>query len=249
MKNKSNDKAPYSRWIILLLFVGIFVAACSKDSTEEPEPTKPAETDTMFNRLITVRNFGEALPEGSSPDDSQSPIYYSLETNSAVPLAYQKTDRWDLSFQGIFRSFIGGNNKAKGNLGEGGPGVGGIMIVKQDFDEVTDIPPDSQFKTGNAVVGTDDAGDFGQGVGYYIYDFSGGIFGDGSFEKQHVAYVMQEGRTIIVKTARGNYAKIQMLSLYKDMLDPATWTRYSPAPFFTFRYVLAKAGSTKFEIN
>jgi len=121
--------------------------------------------------------------------------------------------------------------------------------MTENFEDVINIPSDDQFRTGSALIGTDDAGAFGAGVGYYLYDFDGTKKGDGSYDKQHVAYVFQEKRTIIVRTAKGNYAKIKMRSIYKDMLDPATWTRNSPHPYFSFEYVLAKAGSTKFTID
>lgn len=232
------------------LLYGIFLltvfASCKKDHTDTP----PDTVSTLFNKLIVVRNFGESLPAGSEPMTEQSPIYFSLETNTATPVEYKRTNRWDISFSSTYRSFMAGNNGTdKTNFGVDGPGKGGIMIVTKNFDEVTDIPSDDQFRTGSSLIGTDDSGAFGSGVGYYLYDFDGTKKGDGSFDKQHVAYVLQEGRTIIVRTAKGNYAKIKMQSIYKDMLDPATWLRNSPHPFFSFEYVLAKAGSKKFTIE
>lgn len=230
----------------LFIFLLLAFTSCKKDNAD----TTPDNTSTLFNKLIVVRNFGESLPAGSEPLTDQSPIYYSLETNAATPVEYKRTSRWDISFSSTYRSFMGGNNGTdNANLGVGGPGKGGIMIVTKNFEEVTDIPSDDQFKTGSALIGTDDSGAFGAGIGYYLYDFDGTKKGDGSYDKQHVAYVLQEKRTIIVRTAKGNYAKIKMQSIYKDMLDPSTWLRSSPHPFFSFEYVLAKAGSTKFTIE
>lgn len=224
-------------------------ASCKKDNGGTvPEPSDT--TGIQFNKLITVSNFGEALPEGSEPLTDQSPVYFSLETNSPTLIEYRRTNRWDVSFSGTYRSFMGGNNGSdNSNLGTGGPGKGGIMIVAKDFNEVIDIPSDDQFKTGSTLIGTDDSGAFGAGLGYYLYDFDGTIKGDGSFSKKHIAYVLQEKRTLIVRTAKGHYAKIRMRSIYKDLLDPATWKRDSPHPFFSFEYVLARSGSTKFVIN
>ena len=232
--------------IIYFIFLLLAFASCKKDDAA----TTPDTPGTLFNKLIVVRNFGESLPAGSEPLTDQSPVYYSLETNAAAPVEYKRTNRWDVSFSSTYRSFMGGNNGAdKTNFGVDGPGKGGIMIVAKNFDEVTDIPADNLFRTGSSLIGTDDSGAFGSGVGYYLYDFDGTKKGDGSFDKQHVAYVLQEGRTIIVRTAKGNYAKIKMQSIYKDMLDPTTWVRNAPHPFFSFEYVLAKAGSTKFIIE
>jgi len=237
-----------ARRLLILLAVCTIVVSCSKNDNPQPEPP-PIETGN-YNKLIRVLNFGEALPEDSEPLDDQAPIYYSLENNAPTPSEYIRTNRWDISFSKTYRSFIGGNNGADTrNIGANGPGKGGVLILEKDFDEVINIPDDALFRTGSALIGTDDAGAFGEGVGYYIYDFDGTIKGDGSYDKQHVAYVMQEKRTIVVRTAKGDYAKIKMLSIYKDLLDPASWKRDSPHPYFSFEYVLVKAGSKKFEIK
>jgi hypothetical protein len=237
------------------------MTACSKSTDNATDPDPVVTGDTMFNRVITVLNFGEDLPTGSQPLDEQAAIYFSLETKSAINTSFRKTNRWDITFSSIFRSFIGGNNGINtSNLGYGGPAKGGIMIVDKAFTDVVDIPSDDQFKTGSVVVGTDDAGAFGAGMGYYLYDYDGVLMSDGSSDMQHVAYAIADTmvtktglklnpRTIIVKTADGHYAKIKIMSIYKDLLDPATWRKTSPHPFFSFQYVLAKAGSKKFEIK
>lgn len=232
----------------LALFMA-FATACSKDDAPTIEPGP--ETGTVaYNKIITVLNFGADMPEGSQPLDEQAPIYFSLENNAPVPLAYKLTNRWDLSFSSIYRSFIGGNNGTNsGNLGAGGPGKGGVICLAKGFDEVVDIPADNEFKTSSSVIGTDDSGAFGEGLGYYLYDFGGTIKGDGSYDSMHVAFALPEIRTIVVRTAKGNYAKISILSLYKDLLDSRLWKRNSPHTYLSFKYVLAKAGSKKFTID
>ncbi len=236
----------------LLKFIAIFVfltllGACSKsDPKIEPEPN-PEISEGMFNRLITVKNFGEELPAGSLPTTAQSSIYYSLEQNKAITPDYRLTARWDISFAGIYRSFINCNNSSNGD-GVGGPGKGGIFLVKKKFEDVVDIPSDAEFRRGEKPYGTDDSGAFGEGLGWYLYDFGGDIKGGGAENKKHVCYPIEE-HTLVVRTANGNYAKIKIQSIYKDLLNPKDWYRTSPTPFFTFQYVLAKAGSTKFEIK
>jgi hypothetical protein len=228
----------------LILF--LLMVSCSK-STTAPSGTEPPVSDTMFNRVITVMNVGADRPDTSEPLYDPSIIYFSLETNAVTPVDYKRTSRWDLSFSGTERSFLGGNNGANtANLGYQGPGKGGICILTQRFDSVIDIPEDGAFRTGSGLIGTDDMGAYGTGTGYYAYDWGGTLFGDGSYDKQHVAHVLQDTRTVIVRTAKGNYAKIRMLSIYKDELDPSKWLRNSPHPYFSFQYILVKAGSKKF---
>ncbi|WP_293936255.1 HmuY family protein [Sphingobacterium sp. UBA5996] len=244
---KIKKRSNLLKFIPVLAFL-IVLGACSKSepTVVEPEPD-PVAPEAMFNRLITVKNFGEYLPAGSAPTTEQSPIYYSLEQNKAITSDYVGTVRWDMSFSGLFRSFINCNNTANG-FGKGGPGKGGILIVEKKFEDVIDIPLDAEFRKGEKAYGTDNSGDFGEGLGWYLYDFYGTFKGGGAENKKHVAYPI-EGHTIIVRTAQGNYAKIKMQSIYKDLLDPKDWFKDSPTPFFTFQYVLAKAGSTKFTIT
>lgn len=235
-----------------LFFVGLIIGlntACSKDDKGEDPivyDNDPSATDeAVFNKIITVKNLGKEV--GAAPESS---LFFSLENNKVIPLAQQHTNRWDISIGAVYDSFFGGNNgQNKKNLGFGGSGKGGVICLAKPFDEVIDIPKDSEFNTGSHIVGTDDSGDLGQGLGYYIYDFNGTIKGDGSEEKKHVAYALPESRTIIIRTAKGHYAKIEVQSLYKDLLNPADWKKSSPHTFLTFRYTIAKAGSTKFTVK
>lgn len=250
-----------SRWVILLLLTGSFTMSCSKDEATEQEPEIPAETGFVtYNKLHRVENFAVETDD-KNPTETKSAAYFSLETKKETPANYAKTARWDMGFNGLYNSFISGNNGIEGNnLGYGGAGVGGIMIVEKPFNEVTDVPTDAEFNTKVAAVGTDGKGAFGQGIGWYLYDFGGNIIGDGSYDKMHVAYALSESttmkdgtelkaRTLIVRTAKGNYAKVKMISCYKDAFTADKWFRTTPHMFFTFEYVIVPKGSTKFEIK
>ncbi|MFD1769873.1 HmuY family protein [Sphingobacterium suaedae] len=234
---------------LFALFISLgMISSCGKNEDTAPViGPDPITSDTMFNRLITVHNFGEALADGSIPTDKQDPIFFSLEQKQAVKPDYQRTTRWDISFSDIYRSFINCNHSSAG-FGNDGPGKGGIYLVKQKFEDVVNVPPDDVFRRGERAYGTDDSGAFGEGLGWYLYDFGGTLKGDGSEEKKHIAYPI-ENHTLLVRTAKGNYAKIKILSIYKDKLDPNTWVRSDPQPYYTFQYVLVKAGSTRFEIK
>lgn len=253
----------------MMLFVVVAtLTACSGDDNSTPTDngnggvvTPELEpTDDMFYKVIRVQNY-----QGSTSDDNptapSATLYYSLEQNKPMDPSYARTRKWDLAFGGLYASFLSGNNGTNSqNNGYQAGGVGGIAIVPQHFDQVTDIPDDSAFKTGVDLIGTDDAGAFGGGTGWYLYDFDGNIVGDSSEEKSHVAYALGEGltladgtaipaRTIILKTANGNYAKIKMISVYKDVFTPSEWFKTTPHMYYTFEYVMVPKGSTKFEIH
>lgn len=87
-----------------------------------------------------------------------------------------------------------------------------------------------------------------------------GITGSGSYYintlynvPQH-AILMKPGVLIIVKTGKGKFAKIEMISYYKgnpdvttaDFADIATRGEKWPKQHYTFNYVLQSNGTTKF---
>ncbi|WP_437917725.1 HmuY family protein [Sphingobacterium sp. LRF_L2] len=251
-----------------LFFIGFIllgsISSCSKSNSDDDQPTEEvpeeeASNPELFNTLVRVNNL-QASQESSSETDA-SPIYFSLETNKELTSEHRQTRNWDIAFSGMFTSFMAGNNGTNsGNLGYGNKATGGILVLEQAFDEVTNVPADSEFKTTGDVVGTDNYGDFGEGIGWYLYDFDGTIVRDGATENQHIAYALassltlQNGtvvkpRTIVVRTAKGNYAKIKMISCYKDLLTADLWKKDSEKMYFTFEYVLVPAGSTTFEIK
>lgn len=248
-------------WMLLNL-----VTACSdKKNDPQPEEEVPEETGATvpYYTLQRVENLAVETDD-ENPTEAKTAVLFSLEYKKEQPLSYAKTTFWDISLTGLYNSFFGGNNNTDAtNLGYQGPGKGGVMIVEKSFDEVVDVPVDSEFKNGAGVFGTDINGAFGEGIGWYLYDFGGTLVGDGSEEKKHVAYAIGEpisikangttkeisGRTIIARTAKGDYAKIKMISCYKDTFNRDQMFRDTPHMFFTFEYVIVPAGSTKFEIK
>lgn len=249
---------------LLLLITTIGLISCGKKESTVPEKEEVTEkemptNESLFYKLNRVENI-PATQENSSSTGA-SPVYYSLENKTILGTTHQKTRNWDLAFEGLFNSFLSGNSGSNNtNLGKGNTAVGGILIKTEAFNDVINIPADSEFKTEGNLIGTDDYGDFGEGTGWYLYDFSGNIVRNGTEENQHIAYTLYNEltlkngtivspRTIIVKTAKGHYAKIKMISCYKDLYTPELWKKSSPKMYFTFEYLMVPKGSTKFEIK
>jgi hypothetical protein len=253
--------------LLPFLFLAVLLTACSSDDKPADSenggenPGTEVPDNVLFYKVVHVKNY-----QGSTSDDNptapSATLYYSLEENKAVDGSYKKTKKWDLAFGGLYASFLSGNNGSNTqNNGALAGGKGGITIVEKPFSEVVDIPADSQFKTGIDLIGTDDAGSFGNGIGWYLYDFGGEVVTDGTNpQKAHVAYALGESlkiangkvipaRTVILKTANGNYAKIKMISVYKDVYTSAEWFKDTPHMYYTFDYVMVPAGSTKFSIK
>lgn len=221
----------------LLLLTAIMASSCKKDKE------KVEEESTFYYKLERIENFTPATTGATT-------IYFSFDTKKEVAATQVKTAEWDMAFGGMLTSFVSGNNGAEStNYGTGSTAVGAVAIIEKPFDQVTDVPADSEFKTGKDVFGTDKEGAAASGTGWYLYDMNGTIKGDGSALKKHVAYAMPEKRTLVIRTAKGDYVKIKMISLYKDAFTADKMFINTPMPFFTFEYVVVPKGSTKFIIK
>lgn len=137
--------------------------------------------------------------------------YFSLANGSEIAESEAKTTQWDLAFSGTTILTNGGTS---------GSGQGGAIVLEQAFDTVTEAPKDG-YKTdggsGNAIAS-------GSGNSWYKYDMT-----------VH-AILPIVGRTIVVKTATGRFAKIEFISYYKGAPEevPTEESKY-----YTFRYVLS----------
>jgi hypothetical protein len=143
--------------------------------------------------------------------------FYSLRENAIVALNDSGTSKWDIAFY---------STKILTNNGTSGPGSGGAAVLTQIFDETTSAPDDSQIKTDN---GADLAIPTGSGNGWYNYN--------------PTAYVITPiaGRTIIIRTADGKFAKVEILNYYHNA--PSTPTMADTPRYYTFRYKFQADGS------
>jgi hypothetical protein len=221
---------------LLILSAGL-LSSCKKDKDPVEEPSD------FYYKLERVENFTSAVEKAPA-------FYFSFNTKKEVAATQVKTTEWDMAFGGTLTCFISGNSGADAaNYGVESNAVGGIAIVEKPFDQVTDIPAATEFKTGKNVFGLDKEGGRATETGWLLYDETGLIKGDGSALKKHVAYGMPEKRTLVIRTAKGDYAKIKMISLYKDAFTADKMFLNTPSAFFTFEYVVVPKGSTKFQIK
>jgi len=200
-------------------------------------------------------------------------VYYSLEDGRAIPKEYANTDKWDIAFAGIYNSSIWANHGevqfqdgTKGP-GYGSPARGGLFLVvdhsvdeqyydfdkhqpkqlpisfsylDEAYDKVMGVTSDMESQLVSAGILSLDHF-LGSGDGYAFYDFYGTMY-PGNEKKTHVVYNL--ARPIIVKTAKGNWAKVIIYSFYKD--KPVDPDRDNTAPYLTFKYAILKDGSKDF---
>ncbi len=235
-------------------------------------------SDSVFNREIRVLNYGDNLPRGHSPLDDMDPMLFSLEKFSSVNLNYKTTERWDISFSGIFRSSIGVNNGKSQGIGYGSSAMGGIAVLDTPYSKLMHVPENINFSSPGDI-GLDAQGTLSYKTGHAVYTFGGNFVRpdkvsgyDESDPKavqeanlyRHMIYCLSEDliaafpnaknlqgkplrpRTIVIKTARGNFVKLETQSVYKGVKDPLLMRRGYTVPIYTFRYMAIKADEQRF---
>jgi hypothetical protein len=144
-----------------------------------------------------------------------------------VPNTDSATTKWDVAFV---------STKILINGGTSGTGMGGAFVYTGLFDDLKTIPGDSVFKTDNAPASY--AITYGSGKGWYTYD-------------QATSLVTPlAGRVLVIRTASGKYAKIEIINYYKGGVTlPVTASdadKLSKQRYYTFRYIFQPNGTKTF---
>jgi hypothetical protein len=170
-----------------------------------------AETKT-----ITVSNLPADPAISGTSKYTDRFTFFSFKTGKIVPNSDSLTSKWDIGFKGTNIIVNGGTNRK---------GKGGLRIQEESFDKITEVSKELTFAVdteGNAALPT------GSGNGWYTYSPS-------THEITPIP-----NRTIIIKTADGHYAKMEIQSYYRNS-DTSDETRY-----YTFRYNYQKNDSKLF---
>jgi hypothetical protein len=130
-----------------------------------------------------------------------------------------ENEDWDLAFKGTTIRVNGAKNAS-------------TAIVTGIFEEIKEVPASAVFAKDTE---TSFAIPTGSGEGWYNSTSA-------TFRVKPIP-----GRVILVKTTKGNYVKMEILSYYKgnppvEQIDP----RNTPSGHYTFRYILQPNGTTKF---
>ncbi len=200
----------------------VIFAACSKDDNTTAAPSLSVKT---VNDLIADTIIGIA-PSGQ-PYGSGKYTLYSLENNAIVPSTDSISNKWDLGFRGT--SIIT-------NSGNSGPSNGGAFVYVGVFDDLKTVPADSIFRTDNAPASY--AITSGSGRGWYSYNAPVNLV------------TPIPGRVLVIRTASGKYAKVEVLNYYKGGVTPdasaSDADKLSKQRYFTFRYIYQPDGTTTF---
>jgi len=147
--------------------------------------------------------------------------YFRFSDSTIVTGDDTASANWDIAFKAT---------TILTNSGSSGPGQGGaIVLTGVNFSDVT-TAPDTGYQIdqpGAPAIPT------GSGNGWYNYDFATNIISP------------IPGVVLVIKTGDGKYAKVQILSYYKDA--PQNPTGNEPSRYYTFKYLYQPDGSKNLE--
>lgn len=219
---------------------GIFAAsmliltACSKDDVAVATPIDKTNDGTfkVFTEanITTVQNLIADTIIGFAPSGqpfgANKFTFFSLETGSLIAPSDSATTKWDIGVKGT--TIIT-------NAGTSGPGVGGAFVQIGTFDGLTAISVDSVFKTDAAPVYGITTG---SGKGWYNYDGANNLV------------TPLPGRVLVIRTASGNYAKLEITNYYRGGLTPPASAsdeeKLHEQRYYGFRYTYQPNGTKNF---
>lgn len=207
--------------IAVLMIVAASLVACSKSSTTVVLPiTAVTVKDIPADTVVGLSAQGMPITNGIY-------TFYSLERNTIVPNSDSASTKWDIAFMAT---------RIITNGGTSGTGLGGAFVYTGLFDDLKTIPTDSVFKTDNAP--TSYAITTGSGKGWYTYD-------------QLTSLITPlAGRVLVIKTASGKYAKMEITCYYKGGVTlPASATdmeKLTKQRYYTFRFAYQPNGTKTF---
>lgn len=203
----------------LIMFAVFVVTACSKeDTTNTVQPLNELKaTDIIADTIIGFSAIGQPFGSGKF-------TFFSLENNRVIPSSDSNSTKWDIAFRGT--TIIT-------NSGVSGPGNGGGFVQVGTFEDLRTISADSVFRTD--VSASNLAIPATSGRGWYTYNAPANLV------------TPIPGRVLVIRTALGKFAKVEILNYYKGGVTPAATAsneeKISKQRYYTFRFLVQPNGS------
>ena len=214
--------------IFSALVLAVLFTACKKDKTITPADPN-AFGVTVNGKIVSVKNLPADTIVGlvsGQPVGVGKYAFFNFRNNTWVPNTDSASTNWDLAFSGTTIRINGGTS---------GTGAGGAFVWVGAFDNLATVPADSVFKTDNY---PSYAITKGSGKGWYSYDGATNLL------------TPIPGRVLVIKTADGKYAKVEILNYYRGGATPSASAtdeiKTTEQRYYTFRYTFQSSGSTTF---
>lgn len=226
----------------LTIAIGVALTGCDSTSpNSDPQPLNASIASDIEADPTTGRDPNTGAPISNNlftlyDLDSGTVVVSSSETNKTSREADSVSTTWDIGLKGTTLIFNGGTS---------GPGQGSAQLLTEIFADVTEAPETGYFADGenpNCPAVETPGGTF-PGTPYAICTGSGSGWYDYNSSTNLVLPIA--GRTIVMKTGEGNYAKIRILSYYQGNPNPPDAN--APTRYFTFEYIVQPDGSRNFE--
>lgn len=200
---------------LFLAVTALVFTSCSNDDDNNNQNTGPVTVETQtFTNLFANQTGGQGEASGGSYTK------FSFSQNAVVT-----GDDWDVAFRGTTILVNGGAAMATDEPARTGQGavatLSGVL-----FNEVSAIPTTGftqDSATGYAIP-------TGSGNGWYSYN-----------SETHIITAVA-GKVFVVKTHDGKYAKMEILSYYKDA--PSNPTIETETRYYTFNFAYQPEGTT-----
>ena len=200
----------------VLLTLGLIGAltftACSKDDTNPPENTQNQSIQYSNLHAPQDTDYTQNPPAASGPF-----VKFDFSTGA---ITTSETD-WDIAFRGTSILVNGGSSSGIVDAPDRNANAG-AYIVDGIFDEISSINTSAFAQDGpdGLAIPT------GSGNGWYTYDGS------------QLTIRPIPGKVIVLRTADDKYAKVEILSYYKDAPEVITdQIALNDLRYYTFNYV------------
>ena len=228
------------RLALAALLLLLLPACDSSDPAPEPETLDVRTAEDVPADPTTGRDPNTGQP--TSHDrftlydlDAGAVVLSSAEADPAVRARDSASTVWDLGLKGTTLIVNGGTS---------GPGQGSAQILTEAFAEVAEAPATGYATDGaNTCPAVETPGGTFPGAPYAICTGSG----KGWYRYADGLVTPIPGRTIVLTTGEGRYAKLRILSYYEG--HPAAPTTETPGRYYTFEYVLQPDGSRRFDAS
>ncbi|WP_196885671.1 HmuY family protein [Aureivirga sp. CE67] len=194
---------------LLIAFISFSFVSCSDDddNTQTVDPVDPAPTELELKKVENLHAPNDVIDYATGQVIEEKPFnYFSFEEGGLV----DESANWDIAFKGT--TIIT-------NSGISGDGSAMAVVLDGIFNEVLEAPEDADFREDTEA---ELAVPKGGGNGWYNYN------------PQSHQITPIPGKVIVIKTDAGKYAKMEILSYYKD--NPATIDETSESAYYTFNY-------------
>ncbi len=206
-----------------LLVLGVAFITLSSCSKNDPAPVT-VQSQTITNLPADPPSGGYDPMNGQPIGVTKKYTFFSFKTGAIVLNSDSATANWDIGFNGTTILV---------NSGTSGPGTAGAQVVTGIFDELANAPTTGYLTDNKTTVPATYAIPKGSGNGWYNYNGATNVISP-------IA-----GRIIVVKTSEGKYAKMEILSYYKD--SPVSPASTDVDRYYTFRYVYQSGTGTSFK--